>query len=58
VLQCLVRLDHLRLPDGRRWAVAPVDVTDRRATLQPATWMRASRTWTTVHRSQLKGLPK
>jgi CRISPR-associated protein Csb2 len=58
VLQCLARLDHVRLPDGRRWALAPVDVTDRRATLQPATWVRASRTWTTVTPAVLPRYPK
>jgi CRISPR-associated protein Csb2 len=58
VLQCLARLDHVRLPDGRRWALAPVDVTDRRATLQPTTWVRASRTWTTVTPVVLPRYPK
>jgi CRISPR-associated protein Csb2 len=58
VLQCLARLDHMRLPDGRHWALAPVDVTDRRATLQPATWACASRTWTTVTPVVLPRYPK
>jgi CRISPR-associated protein Csb2 len=58
VLQCLARLDHVHLPDGRRWALAPVDITDRRATLQPATWVRPSRTWTTVTPVVLPRYPK
>jgi CRISPR-associated protein Csb2 len=58
ILQCLARLDHVHLPDGRHWALAPVDVTERRATLQPATWVRASRTWTTVTPVVLPRYPK
>ena len=59
VLAAIARVDHVRLPDGRLWELRPVgSETPPRYTLQPATWTRPSRTWTTVTPVVLDRYPK
>lgn len=58
VLRIVAGLTTVRLPDGRACELAPVSAEERRYTLQPETWTRPSRNWTTVTPLLLPQHPK
>jgi CRISPR-associated protein Csb2 len=57
ILASVARMERIRLPDGRAWRCTAPGY-DARVTLQPATWTRPSRTWSTVTPLVLPRYPK
>lgn len=57
ILASLARTDRVRLRDGRDWYFA-AQPYDRRLALQPTTWTRPSRTWSSVTPIVLDCYPK